>query len=259
MTEKTEDLLTRLDEIAQSVADSDGGLGLLALGSVGDERERLDDYSDLDFFVIVEPVYKEPFIQDLRWLSRIAPIAYAFQNTADGCKVLYEDGIFCEYAVFTPEELVSAAYTGGLWVWQRDDFDGGDGGGGGRPLSPTNPPDTQYLIGEALTNLYVGLGRYNRGEKLSAMRFIQSYAVDRVIELASLLEEQQPGLQDLFALERRVEQRLPALAVTLPTFAPGYEQSLSAAKAILQFLDDNFNINQKMKLEILKLCENVSV
>ncbi len=257
MTQKTDALLRRLEAIAQSVAESDGGLGLLALGSVGDERERLDDFSDLDFFAVVEPGSKARFLDDLSWLSRIAPVAFAFQNTADGYKLLYADGIFCEFAVFEPEELVSAAYTGGLWVWRRDGFVVGGDGGGKRPLSPSITPDTEYLIGEALTNLYIGLGRCHRGEKLSAMRFIQNYAVDRVIELASLLEDQQPGLQDPFALERRVEQRLPALAVTLPTFTPGYEQSLSAAKAILHFLDNNFSINQKMKVEILKLCENI--
>lgn len=214
MTQKTDALLTRLDEIAQSLVESQGGLGLLALGSVGDERERLDDYSDLDFFAVVEPGSKARFLDDLNWLSRISPVAYAFQNTADGYKLLYADGIFREFAVFEPEELVSAAYTGGLWVWRRDGSDVKEGGEGKRPLSPTNPPDPQYLIGEALTNLYIGLGRYHRGEKLSAMRFIQSYAVDRVIEQASVREDQQPG----FALERRVEQRLPALAGLLPTF-----------------------------------------
>jgi hypothetical protein len=253
MREKTEALLTRLDEIGQSIAESDGGLGLLALGSVGEERQRLDEYSDLDFFVIVAPSYKEQFIHDLSWLSRIAPIAYAFQNTVDGCKVLYADGIFCEYAVFTPEELVSAAYTGGLWVWRRHDFDGVEEGGGKRPLSPPAPPDPQYLIGEALTNLYIGLGRYHRGEKLSAMRFIQNHAVDRVLDLAPLLETEQSSLRDPFATDRRFEQRFPDVTRHLPSFMPGYEHSIAAAKNILNFLDDHFEINQAMKAEIVSL------
>lgn len=257
MTQKTEALLKRLDEIAHSVADSDGGLGVLALGSVGDERERLDDYSDLDFFAIVEPAYKERFIRDLSWLERLAPIAYAFQNTADGCKLLYADGIFCEYAVFTPEELAGAVYTGGLWVWRRDNFDGVIGGGGKRPLSPP-PSDPQYLIGEALTNLYVGLGRYHRGEKLSAMRFIQGYAVDRVLDLVPLLYEEQPTFRDPFANERRFEQRFPDLTDLLPTFMLGYKQNLLSAQNILNFLDRNFEINQAMKTEIVSLCHKTT-
>ena len=46
MTTKTAALLTRLHEIGQSVAAAEGGLALLGLGSVGVERDRLDDYSD---------------------------------------------------------------------------------------------------------------------------------------------------------------------------------------------------------------------
>jgi lincosamide nucleotidyltransferase B/F len=193
MTTKTAALLTRLHEIGQSVAASEGGLALLGLGSVGVERDRLDDYSDLDFFVVVEQGSKDRFLQDLDWLARIAPLAYAFMNTDDGYKVLFVDGIFCEFAVFEPEELKNAMYTGGLWVWRRDDFEGAAQGEGKRPLSTPSASDPQRLLGEALTNLYVGLGRFHRGEKLSAMRFIQGYAVDRVIELAALTETEQPA------------------------------------------------------------------
>ena len=46
---KTELLLQRLDDIGQSLKDSRQALALLALGSCGVERDRLDQYSDLDF------------------------------------------------------------------------------------------------------------------------------------------------------------------------------------------------------------------
>lgn len=49
----------------------------------------------------------------------------------------------------------------------------------------------------------IGLGRFRRGEKLSAARFIQHYAVDRVLELAKLLEREIGGQEDVFANERR--------------------------------------------------------
>jgi hypothetical protein len=44
-----------------------------------------------------------------------------------------------------------------------------------------------------LTNLYVGLGRFHRGEKLSALRFIQHHAVDRFLELTEQVEAAQHG------------------------------------------------------------------
>src|SRR5688500_13710352 len=46
-------LLERLNQIARSLAASGSGLALIGLGSVGEERERLDAWSDLDFFAIV--------------------------------------------------------------------------------------------------------------------------------------------------------------------------------------------------------------
>ena len=52
---KTQLLLQRLDEIGGSLAQSGHALALLGLGSVGEELHRLDQYSDIDFFVIVDP------------------------------------------------------------------------------------------------------------------------------------------------------------------------------------------------------------
>jgi hypothetical protein len=90
------------------------------------------------------------------------------------------------------------------------------------------------------------------------MRFIQGYAVDKVLDLAPLLEPEQSIFRDPFAPERRFEQRFPELEAMLPTFMPGYEQSLMAARNILNFLDDHFEINQEMKAEIVSLCDKIS-
>ena len=73
-------LLKRLDEIGRSLEQSSHALALIGLGSVGLELHRLDDYSDLDFFVIVEPGYKYSYINDLEWLSNLYPVAYCFLN-----------------------------------------------------------------------------------------------------------------------------------------------------------------------------------
>ncbi len=54
MTVDTQSLLKRLDEIGLSLERSGHGLALLGLGSVGLELDRIDAYSDLDFFAIVE-------------------------------------------------------------------------------------------------------------------------------------------------------------------------------------------------------------
>jgi lincosamide nucleotidyltransferase B/F len=53
----TQSLLTRLDEIGQSLAHSGHALALIGLGSDGQELDRLDASSDLDFFVIVSVTF----------------------------------------------------------------------------------------------------------------------------------------------------------------------------------------------------------
>jgi hypothetical protein len=245
-------LLHRLDEIGQSVARTGHGLAVIGVGSVGTEQDRLDDYSDIDFFAVVKPGYKEQFIHNLDWLSSINPIVYAFQNTVDGHKLMFEDGIFCEMAVFEPQELAHTPFASSRIVWKDDTFE----------ESLAVPPpvhhsskSTDWYIGEALTNLYVGLCRYHRGEKLTAARFIQGYAVDRILDLAPQIESEQPSHKDPFMTERRFEVRFPHTAALLPQFMQGYDRTPESARAILGFLDQHFEVNGVMKRMILALCE----
>lgn len=246
-------LLDRLDAIGESLRSSGHALALIGLGSVGVELERLDEYSDLDFFAIVEPGYKDLYLDDLEWLSRLCPIAYHFRNTVDGFKLLYTDGVFCEFAVFEPGELANAAFAPGRLIWKREDVDASIGAPAEKS-APPDPPREEWLVGEALTNLYVGLGRCRRGEKLSAMRFIQGYAVDRVLDLYGLKAE--PDNQgDPFAPERRVERRFPELAGTLAQFNQGYERSPQSASAILDYLDTNYALNPAIVAAIRELLD----
>ena len=247
-------LLARLDGIGQALAASRHALALLGLGSVGAELDRLDDYSDLDFFAVVEPGHKGRYIDNLDWLEAAAPIAYAFRNTGDGYKLLYEDGIFCEFAVFEPHELAHIPFAAGRIVWRRPDFDDRLAVPARTAPAP-GTPSVEWLVGEAITNLYVGLCRYQRGEKLSAARFIQQYAVDRVLDLAPRIEPAQPGRVDGFTPERRFEQRFPLTAAALPPMVQGYERSPQSALAILAFLETHFPVNAAMAARVRELAE----
>ena len=246
-------LLQRLDAIGASLSESGTALALLGLGSVGTETERLDEYSDLDFFVIVKPGCKPGYLTGLEWLSAVAPLAYAFQNTVDGYKALFADGIFCEFAIFEPQELASIPFTCGRIIWKDDTYD--------KSLCIAQPVQQsehtrEWLLGEALTNLYVGLGRVHRGEILSGTRFIQSYAVDHVLELTNYLESAQAQTEDLFAHERRFELRYPQTARQLPAFIQGYERNADSALAILCFLEEHFEVNPAMSAAIRALCSH---
>lgn len=248
---KKQQLLERLDAIGQSLSVTGQALALLGLGSVGLKIDRLDDYSDLDFFAIVKPGAKSHFIEQLDWLESVRPLAYSFQNTADGWKALYDDGIFCEFAVFEPHELSAIPFARGRIVWQSPDFDVAI-------CVPRPQPHTtrsvEWLLGEALTNLYIGLGRVRRGEILSGTRLIQSHAVDRLVELTEYLETAQPIQEDSFSGERRYEVRYRETATHLPDFMQGYNRNVQSAQAILTFLDQHFEINAAIRDAILALC-----
>jgi hypothetical protein len=246
-------LLTRLDDVGRSLEKSRHALALIGLGSVGLELDRLDSYSDLDFFAIVEPGYKQAYLNSLDWLSTIQPIAYSFLNTDDGYKVLFEDGIFCEFAVFEPAELEQIPFAPGRIVWKRADVPDTLSQPASIP-APLSKHSPEWLLGEALTNLYVGLSRERRDEKLSATRFIQGYAVDRLVQLAETIETEGKARRDPFVNERRFEQRFPTIASEIGHWMQGYERNPDSALAILAFLERHFEVNRALAKAIRDLC-----
>lgn len=250
---KPRSLLERLEGIARSLEQSGHALALIGLGSVGQERDRLDAYSDLDFFAVVEVGHKRCYLDGLTWLSALCPIAYSYANTKDGHKVLFADGIFAEFAVFEADELQSIPFAPGRIVWKRPDVPATIG----QPamaLPQAEARGVDWLLGETLTSLLVGLARDQRGEKLSAMRFIQGHAVDRLLELADRIETAQEVPRDPFAAERRFERRYPALAREVGAWLRGYEGNRESALTMLLFLERHFAVNSAIAAAIRKLC-----
>ena len=88
------------------------------------------------------------------------------------------------------------------------------------------------------------------------MRLIQGYAVDRVLELAERIEASAASAGDVFAPERRYEQRHPSIANELPAFMQGYDRSIESAQAILVFLERHFQVNKAFKQTLIDLFEH---
>ncbi|ADV65955.1 hypothetical protein [Deinococcus maricopensis] len=248
-------LLARLEAVASSLRTRPDALALLALGSVGLETDRLDEHSDLDFFVIVAPGARAAYLEDLGWLERAHPVAFSFANTPDGRKVLFGDGVFAEYAVFEMEALRGVPYAAGRLVWKRE----GVPDALAAPAAPAvgAPRSAAWQTNEALTNLFVGLHREARGERLSATRFIQQYAVDRVLDLATLQGTARAGHADAFMAERRFEQRFPEVAAALPGMVQGYARNGPSALCILAWLEAHSCVDSRMAVEIRRLAERV--
>ena len=251
LTTRSQQLLQRLDDIGASLAATGKALALIGLGSVGVELDRLDDYSDLDFFVVVQDGHKTEFIANLDWLSRARPLCFAFQNTPDGYKVLFDDDVYAEFAVFELHELENAVYTEGRIVWKDPAFDAQWRVPKKQPV-PWRPQSREWLIGEIVTCLYVGLCRLRRGEQLSAWRFVQVHAFTLLLELIEF-DQTDPTL-DVFTKDRRFEQRHPDWPTHLRRFLQGYDRVVESAQEILAYLDENYTVHSDIKRVILALC-----
>jgi hypothetical protein len=247
-------LQDRLASLALSLSIREDALALLALGSVGVETDRLDAWSDLDFFVLVSDGAKARYIQNLDWLAEAHPLAWHFQNTADGQKALMTDGVFCEFAVFEVQELGHIPYAPGRFIWRRDEVDEALACAK-RPLP--DRPSAAWLVGEALSNLVVGLQRHARGERLAAMRMIQVHALDRVLEFLDTLppdSEDPRAVRDPFNIDRRMEMRRSQVALALPVWAGGYGRTVAAALALLEALEVHTVVPQNVSQHIRALA-----
>ena len=247
-------LLERLDAIGQTIAQTDDALVLLGLGSVGQELERLDDYSDLDFFVIAKPGKKVRFIEQLDWLENAHPLQFQFQNTKDGHKIMFDDGIYAEFAIFELDELSEIAFSAGRIVWCDPSFDAFERLVPQPRNSSSEHPSVDYAIHEALTNLYVGLCREARGETLSAFRLIQQFAVGQLLYVLSSFEKEEATYVDPFAPERRIEQRFPEMVNRFSEMMPGYSHNKTAALVILDYIEQIHPVSPAMSNAIRSLA-----
>ena len=255
--ERKERLQQRLSEIAESLKTSENALALMGLGSAGQEVHRMDNYSDLDFFAIVRDGYKQRYIENTDWLERIRPVVFKFRNTRDGYKIMFDDGIYCEFAVFETPELADIPYAPGRIIWKDEGFDTKLSIPQHTGAPDWKPESIEWLLGEIITNIYVGVCRYYRGEKLAAYRGVQGNAFNLFIELIALsCAADEKVCRDIYSKERRFEQRYPGMEPVLARILPGYEHRVNAARAMLIYLDENYSINRYMRTLILNICEN---
>ena len=185
-------------------------LGLVAVGSMARTGTAPDRWSDHDFFVVVAPGAQESFRSDLGWFPRGREIALSFRETAHGVKAVFDDGHLIEFAVFDPDELALARVNRYRVLLDRERI--------GERLERVAvdtaraiPPSDDWLVGQFLTNLLVGVGRHCRGERLSGRQLVASGALGH---LAVLLARHggvpAAGLDSLDPL-RRFERVFPDL------------------------------------------------
>ncbi len=249
-------LMAFLDRLGDVLAERGDAVALLGLGSVGRDLHRLDEHSDADFFVVVDDAAaRQRYLDEIDWLEAAQPIAWSFENSPVGRKALLADGLFAEYAVFSVSDMTTAGYPPGRVHWQRADAPAG-------LETPTAPlpgtPRIEEQVGEAITNLYVGLHRDLRGERLTATRFIQGYAVDRWVTILGLLGLGRGPQQDVFAVDRGAEGRFGPDLLPLADLVPGYEHNAHAARSLLRLMEQHVDLDPAMLTavrDVLALAE----
>ena len=212
-----------IEQLKANLAARDDVLGLVLVGSTA-ARERQDEWSDHDFFVITMDAAAEPMRKTLDWLPDHDAIALAPRETAHGLKVVYDAGHVLEFAVFTLGELAQAGANAYEVALDRGGVAAIMESLAKRPRAARDD-DTNLALLVAL--LLIGVGRARRGELLVAGNLIRTYAVERLL---TVLAHRSPDarLDDLDPF-RRVEVVFPQLGLAEAVAQPPEE----AARAIL--------------------------
>jgi hypothetical protein len=206
------------DSLTESLGGRPEVLGLVALGSMALRDYAPDRHSDHDFFVVTRLGAAEMLRSDLSWLPDSERISFSFRETAHGLKVLYDSGHLLELAVFEPDELALARVNRYRVLLDRADVTErlAAVAAATSAVVDKEAESDEYLVGQFLTNVLVGVGRWRRGEKLSGRALVQSDAVRHLLVLLNRhVVSANAGLLDSLEPTRRFERVHPLLGAEL--------------------------------------------
>jgi lincosamide nucleotidyltransferase len=203
-------------QLRKNLEQDENILGLVAAGSMAQQDYQPDEWSDHDFFVIARPGVQDRYRKTYDWLPRSEEIAWAFQETEHGIKAIYRDGHLLEFAVFDEEELKTARINRYRVLFDRARISTQMAKNAQKTKDASATETDAYHIGQILTNILVGMGRYWRGEKLSAHKFVKINAIHHLTALLNqTTQSPQRGLSDNLDPTRRFEVVHPHLGPEL--------------------------------------------
>lgn len=177
-------------------------IGLVLVGSTA-ETERVDEWSDHDFFVITEVGDQEPLRRDLSWLPNSESIAFWFRETEHGLKVVYNSGEVLEFAIFDCGELRACMVNHHRLTYGNDDVK--------EALEVAKNRLPEVVIGDDLADfrhflsvLVIQVGRARRGELLTAGQGIRGTAATALLKVFTRRLPHDPRL-DKLDVSRRFE------------------------------------------------------
>ncbi|MFH2072771.1 MAG: aminoglycoside 6-adenylyltransferase, partial [Actinomycetota bacterium] len=207
-----------LERLVATLGADEHVVGAVALGSTAATVREPDRWSDHDLWVIVRPGSEEQYRTDPSWLPDSGRLLLWLRETRHGMKAVYDDGHLVEVAVFRLDELEVARVNTYRVLLDK---------GGVAAALPAVREATEahldrvqrsegYLVGQFVTGLLVGIGRYARGEWISGHEFVKVHAVGHLLALLPLvLEPADPDAVDDLNPWRRVEQAFPDMAARI--------------------------------------------
>ncbi|MBN1681151.1 MAG: hypothetical protein JW966_12770 [Anaerolineae bacterium] len=193
-------------------------IGLMASGSMAGSSHQPDEWSDHDFWLIVEPDAQAWLHSHHEWLPDSDQIALWFREPHGGFKAIYRSGHLLEFAVSDRQILQQAKVNDYRLLIDRD----GLAADLERLQAETTAEfkqlaeDDQCLLGQFLTNLLVGVGRYRRGEQISARLFITGWSLYALLRLVpKYIPTDHPEALDNLDPLRRVEMAYPELGAEI--------------------------------------------
>ena len=190
-------------------------LGLVLVGSAAD-TDRVDEWSDHDFFLIVKVGLGEAMRKDLSWLPNYEGVVIAARETAHGLKVVYRNGHVLEFAVFEDPELELASVN--YWAVPVDKTNITSRVQALEAKTHGSPFEEEKEWGLFLALILIAVGRARRGEVLIAGQAIRSYYLKHVLGLVR--DRRKPvagteGLEDNLDRFRRFEKQYPTEAARI--------------------------------------------
>jgi hypothetical protein len=231
--------------LTESVSQQAGVVGLVFVGSSADHL-RVDQYSDHDFFLIVQNGLGESFRSRTDWLPNNQQILLAPRETEHGLKVLYKDGRMLEYAVFEDQELELAAANDYLVA-----LDGSDIEPRMAKIKQKSLPKPYRFEAEFelfLATLVIGVGRNLRGEVIAAEQHIKSYALERLLGLVRAANPVAGSRQDSLNRFRRFEFDYPELGKELIGML--LRPTEDSAKQLLAFANKHLPLTPKQQEQL---------
>lgn len=210
-TDPANNRFQKLTDALQRVCQQrDGVIGLVLLGSTAD-AERRDEWSDHDFFVLIEPGTEEANRAAIDWLPEPERIAIAAREGAFGFSVVYDDGHIFEFAVATPSELESAPMNDSLIVHDEGPVTNLVNTSTRRvtasdPLADPSAIESANEVALMMVKLMIGVGRARRGELLAGGQMVRTWATNHLIKaIRGRVKTPGPSRRDTLDPVRRFE------------------------------------------------------